>query len=123
MTTLRRLDGKLFEPVQRQGKRKMRVFTAEQVEVLREALRENTRLGLKPKLVGIEEVRGSSGVRRADHPEAARYRAPSWPEAHGGGARPVRLHPRGGEEDRRPGEEVLPEEDSTSSATGRKRAR
>lgn len=44
-TTLRRLEGKLFEAVPRQGKRQMRVFTPEQVEVLREALREKTRRG------------------------------------------------------------------------------
>ncbi|WP_437953422.1 MerR family transcriptional regulator [Sorangium sp. So ce296] len=56
-TTLRRLEGKLFEPVPRQGKRQMRVFTSEQVEVLREALWEKTRLGSKPELVGLSRWR------------------------------------------------------------------
>jgi hypothetical protein len=60
-TTLRRLEGKLFEPVARQGKRQMRVFTSEQVEVLRKALRENTRLGPKPKLLGLGEVARRAG--------------------------------------------------------------
>lgn len=42
-TTLYRLEGKLFEPVPRQGKRQMRVFTPDQVAVLRKALRVNAR--------------------------------------------------------------------------------
>jgi len=60
-TTLRRLEGKLFEPVQRQGKRKMRVFTPEQVEVLRKELREKSRLGPKPKLIGLGELARRAG--------------------------------------------------------------
>ncbi|XYH98459.1 MerR family transcriptional regulator [Sorangium sp. So ce1128] len=55
-TTLRRLEGTLFEPAPRQGSRKMRVFTPEQVDVLRKTLREKTRLGPKPELVGLEEI-------------------------------------------------------------------
>ncbi|WP_437933411.1 MerR family transcriptional regulator [Sorangium sp. So ce341] len=55
-TTLRRLEGTLFEHVPRQGTRKMRMFTPEQVEILRKVLREETRLGPKPQLVGIEEL-------------------------------------------------------------------
>ncbi|WP_437671195.1 hypothetical protein [Sorangium sp. So ce131] len=34
----------------------MRVFNPEQVDVLRKTLREKTRLGPKPELVGLEEV-------------------------------------------------------------------
>ncbi|WP_437755730.1 hypothetical protein [Sorangium sp. So ce1389] len=34
----------------------MRVFTPEQVELLRKMLREKTRLGPEPELVGLEEV-------------------------------------------------------------------
>ncbi|AUX25489.1 uncharacterized protein SOCEGT47_060360 [Sorangium cellulosum] len=34
----------------------MRVFAAEQVEVVRKTLREKTRLGPKPELVGLEEI-------------------------------------------------------------------
>ncbi|WP_437972232.1 hypothetical protein WMF04_24335 [Sorangium sp. So ce260] len=55
-TTLRRIDGTLFEPAPRQGSRKMRVFTPEQVELIRKTLREKTRLGPKPELVGLEEL-------------------------------------------------------------------
>ncbi|AGP39499.1 hypothetical protein [Sorangium cellulosum] len=36
----------------------MRVFTPEQVEILRKVLREKTRLGPKPELVGLEELAG-----------------------------------------------------------------
>ncbi|XYH92934.1 MerR family transcriptional regulator [Sorangium sp. So ce1128] len=60
-TTLRRLEGKLFEPAPRQGSRKTRVFTPEQVEVLREELREKTRLGPKPELVGLNDVARRAG--------------------------------------------------------------
>ncbi|XXX73038.1 hypothetical protein WMF30_35850 [Sorangium sp. So ce134] len=55
-TTLRRIEGTLFEPAPRQGSRKPRVFTPEQVELIRRTLRERTRLGPKPVLVGLEEV-------------------------------------------------------------------
>jgi hypothetical protein len=55
-TTLRRLEGKLFEPVPREGKRGLRVFTPEQVEQIREALRKMTRLGAEPELLSLEEV-------------------------------------------------------------------
>ncbi|WP_437994731.1 hypothetical protein WMF26_24990 [Sorangium sp. So ce185] len=55
-TTLRRIEGTLFEPAPRQGSRKMRVFTPEQVDVLRIALREQSRLDHKPELVGLEEL-------------------------------------------------------------------
>ncbi|WP_437801290.1 MerR family transcriptional regulator [Sorangium sp. So ce693] len=55
-TTLRRIEGQLFAPAPRQGIRKMRVFTPEQVDVLRKTRREKTRLSRKPELVGLEEV-------------------------------------------------------------------
>ena len=37
-TTLRYLEGRLYEPVERKGKRQIRVFTREQLEALRRAL-------------------------------------------------------------------------------------
>ncbi|WP_437768995.1 hypothetical protein WME77_19155 [Sorangium sp. So ce764] len=55
-TTLRRIEGTLFEPAPQQGSCKMRVFTPEQVELIRKTLREKTRLGPKPVLVGLEEA-------------------------------------------------------------------
>ncbi|KYG09064.1 hypothetical protein BE21_19925 [Sorangium cellulosum] len=56
ITTLRRLDSKRFEPVPRQESRKMQVSTTQQVKVLWKAILENTRHGLKPELIGLEEV-------------------------------------------------------------------
>jgi hypothetical protein len=38
LNTLRGLEGRLFDPVPREGKRRLRVFTPEQVERLRSAL-------------------------------------------------------------------------------------
>lgn len=55
-TTLSRLEGKLFEPAPRQGSREMRVLTPEEVDVLRQTLRERIRLGPKPELGGHEDV-------------------------------------------------------------------
>jgi hypothetical protein len=42
LNTLRGLEGKLFEPVRRESKRGYRLFTAEQFERIREALRKPT---------------------------------------------------------------------------------
>jgi hypothetical protein len=61
LNTLRRLEGRLFAPVARHGKRGLWLFTASQVEDLRRALREKTRLGPKPELVGIVEVARRAG--------------------------------------------------------------
>lgn len=68
-TTLCRLEGKLFGPVPRRGKRCIRVFTPEQVERIRGALRTTTRLGAGPKLLSFEEVarRGRYGCTRCRH--------------------------------------------------------
>jgi MerR HTH family regulatory protein len=41
LNTLRGLEGRLFNPVRREGKRRLRVFTPEQVERLRAALSES----------------------------------------------------------------------------------
>jgi hypothetical protein len=61
LNTLRRLEGTLFEPVARHGTRGLRIFTASQVEELRRALLQKTRLGPKPELVGIGEVARRAG--------------------------------------------------------------
>ncbi len=37
-TTLKYLEGRLYEPVERKGKRQIRVFTEDQIEALRKAL-------------------------------------------------------------------------------------
>jgi AraC-like DNA-binding protein len=61
LTTLRRLEGTLFEPVARHGKRELWIFTSEQVEVLKKALREKTGLGRGPHLLSLAEVAQRAG--------------------------------------------------------------
>lgn len=61
VTSLRRVEGKLFGPVPRRGQRHIRVFTAEQVETLRAAERATTELGAKPTLLTLAEVAERAG--------------------------------------------------------------
>ncbi|WP_437796447.1 hypothetical protein [Sorangium sp. So ce693] len=109
-TTLRRREGKLFEPVPRQGRRKIRVFKPEQVEVLRESLREKTRLGAKPEFVGLEEVarraaRSMQTIRRRLGTEL-----PPGPKLTQGPRARWGVHAEGGEADRGVGEAARPAE-------------
>ena len=60
-TTLRRLEGKLFELAPRRGTRKTRLFTAEQMQSIRETLKEKTRLFPDAKLVPLQEVARQAG--------------------------------------------------------------
>jgi len=61
MTTLRRLEGKLFEQAPRRGTRKTRLFTAEQVKSIQETLKEKTCLSPDAKLVPLQEVARQAG--------------------------------------------------------------
>jgi len=61
LKTLLGLEGRLFDPVPREGKRRLRVFTPEQVETLRSTLRETTGLGPQPVLVYLKEVARLAG--------------------------------------------------------------
>ncbi|MDC0743234.1 hypothetical protein [Polyangium mundeleinium] len=60
-TTLRRLEGKLFDPVARRGTRKIRLFTPEQVKSIRETLKEKTRLFSDTELIPLQEVARQAG--------------------------------------------------------------
>jgi hypothetical protein len=50
--------------VPREGKRRLRVFTPEQVEEIRETLRSTTRLGSEPALLSLDEVAQRAGCHR-----------------------------------------------------------
>ena len=60
-TTLYQLEGKLFGPAERRGKRRIRIFTPEQVEQIRKKLRSATRLGMAPELLSLQEVARRAG--------------------------------------------------------------
>ncbi|TKC98181.1 hypothetical protein [Polyangium fumosum] len=63
-TTLRRLEGKLFEQAPRRGTRKIRVFTPDQLPELQVLLKKETLLGPAPELIPLGEVARRAGCCR-----------------------------------------------------------